>query len=106
MPKKFEGTPSQEGAGGEKGITSDAWQRGERPRGYEETTTVIRMAYAYGLNLDDLFTPSFLSERDTLVQKAGAEGLTQAEADRIVEISKEVNQKLREALDAAASKKK
>ena len=90
---------SQEGdLGGEKVITANNWKRGERPRGYEETSTNIRAAHALGLHMRDFFDQSFLSKREALIDKAEKEGLAREEAEEMVSISKKINQTLAEAL--------
>jgi hypothetical protein len=106
MPKKFEVITPREGGEEEKVITSDAWRRGERPRGYQETSTITREAQKYGLRALDLFDQSFLSERDTLIDKAETQGLTQTEADKMVTLSKEINRVLNEAIHTATLGKK
>jgi len=106
MADKMESIAPQEGDEGEKVITPEAWGRGERPRGYQETSTTIRVAHARGIRMHDLFDQSFLSRRDGLIDKAEKQGLTRAEADEMLASSKEVNRVLNEALDAAPSDKK
>jgi len=97
MPKNFEGNPS-EGGEEEKVITSDAWRQGKRPEGYQKTSELVRMAHRHGLHLRDLFEESFISRQNLLVKKAETEGLTRAEADEIVRVSRTVYQTLDEAL--------
>lgn len=100
MPKNFEEMAPQEIGREEISVTSDAWRRGERPRGYEETSTIIKAAHARGIHMHDFFDQNFLSRRSLLILKAETAGLTQAEADEMVSVSKKINQTLTEALDA------
>jgi len=100
MPKNFEGSPSE---GGEEekqriAITADDWRQGKRPEGYQKTSELVRMAHRRGLHLRDLFEESFISRQNLLVKKAETEGLTGAEADEIVRVSRTVYQTLDEAL--------
>lgn len=101
MPKNFEGITSQEEPNEVIAITSGVWRRGERPRGHEETSAVIKQAHALGLRMHDYFDQNFLSRRNFLILKAETTGLTQAEADEMVAISKTINQKLTGAIEAA-----
>ncbi|MFA5413605.1 MAG: hypothetical protein WC348_03640 [Patescibacteria group bacterium] len=102
MPKIFEGSPLQEGDEREKQrivITPEDWQQGKRPEGYQKTSELVRMAHRHGLHLRDLFEESFISRQNILVKKAETRGLTEAEADEIVRVSKTVYQTLDEALE-------
>ena len=105
MPKKIEGIPSQEGEEQEIIITPYTWRRGERPRGYEETTSVMKVSLGAGLDSRSLLK-DLLPRWETLIDKVGKDGLTQAEADEMVKFSKEINKRLTKALDDAAREKK
>ncbi len=108
MPKKFEGIPPQAGGEGEEQeiiITPYTWRRGERPRGYQETSTIMKVALGAGLNSRNLLQ-DLLPRWETLIDKAEKDGLTQAEADEMVTFSKEINKRLTKALDDAAREKK
>lgn len=101
MPKNFEGAPSQEGDEREKQrivITPEDWQQGKRPEGYQKTSELVRMAHKHGLHVRDLFEQSFISRQNLLVKKAETKGLTGAEADEIVRVSRAVYQAIDEAL--------
>lgn len=101
MPKNFEGITSQEEPNEVIAITPSVWRQGERPRGYEETSTIIKQSHTLGLRMHDYFDQNFLSRRNFLILKAETTGLTQAEADEVVAISKTINQKLAGAIEAA-----
>ncbi len=108
MPKKFEGISPQEGGEGEEQeiiMTPYTWRRGDRPRGYQETTSIIRIALGAGLDSNDLLK-DLLPRWETLIDKALKDGLTQTEANEMVTFSKEINERLTKALDEAAREKK
>ncbi|MBD3259442.1 FHA domain-containing protein, partial [Candidatus Woesearchaeota archaeon] len=80
-------------------ITNKQWTAGERPEGYISTTVPLRRAEKLGIAIEDV-APERTELGDLFRKiKTPGESLTRAEADRLVELSRIVVEKLEKAIE-------
>lgn len=71
-------------------ISADAWRNGQRPDGYQSTTSIIKDAHSRGLHFTDLIGADAVSQWNWLTTKAQKEGLTQTEAEELNKLSAKI----------------
>lgn len=73
-------------------ISVDAWNRGQRPAGYQETSGAIREAHSLDIRLSQLLSSEEMSRWNELVAKARVSSLGMRETKEIIALSIKINQ--------------
>lgn len=91
----------EEMVGAQDAITTDEWQSGKRPNGYESTSNLVHQLHDRGKRLKDCLSAETYARWNELVGMAKRSGLQAAEAAELARLSQVVSAAVKEKLESA-----